>query len=122
MATDPASLPSSDSSPSPGHPPGLTAGANRPRIFLSAVTKEFGRHRNALYHALTVKGYDVRVQEQFGTGSGTLLEKLQSEIRRCVAVVSVMGRTFGEAAPDVAEARGTHRSYTQWEYFANPRI
>lgn len=69
-----------------------------------------------MLHALTQAGYEVRTQEHFVPGNGTLLEKLQQEIGHCDGVVSVMGRLFGEPAPPAPRATADPRSYTQWEH------
>lgn len=99
---------------SPQHASGPTR--PRKRIFLSAVSQEFASHRLALLHTLTQANYEVRSQEHFVPGDGTLLEKLQQEISQCDGVVCLMGRVFGELAPPAQRTTTDPRSYTQWEH------
>src|SRR4051812_32467209 len=97
------------------------------RIFLSAVTSEFGKARNALAADLRSRGLLVRVQSDFRqeARADTTLRKLHDYIRDCAAVVCVIGTRSG-ACPTSAEAARfahmlpsgiTEASYTQWEFF-----
>ena len=97
------------------------------RIFLSAVTSEFGKARDALAADLRSREALLRVQSDFRQepGSDTTLKKLHDYIRDCSAVVCVMGRRSGALpAPAAAEffadmlPKGMAKaSYTQWEFF-----
>jgi hypothetical protein len=69
-------------------------------VFLSAVTKELGSYRSEVAQALREKGLHVKVQEDFHTGPGTLLEKLDAYIQQCHAVVCLMGDRYGAEPPD----------------------
>ncbi len=97
------------------------------RVFLSAVTSEFGRARDALAADLRSRGLLVRVQSDFRqeAKADTTLRKLHDYIRDCAAVVCVVGTRSGACPPPdtaapfapmlppgIAEA-----SYTQWEFF-----
>ncbi len=77
-------------------------------VFLSAVTKELGSYRTEVAKALREKGLHVKIQEDFNTGPGTLLEKLDAYIQQCHAVVCLMGDRYGAEPPDAEVGRG-HR-------------
>jgi hypothetical protein len=79
------------------------------RVFLSAVTSEFGKARDALGADLRSRELLLRVQSDFRQEweSDTTLKKLHDYIRDCSAVVCVIGkrrlsanaRARGRAAP-----------------------
>jgi len=87
-------------------------------VFLSAVTKEMGSYRAEVAQALREKGLHVKIQEDFNTGPGTLLEKLDAYIQQCHAVVCLMGDRYGAEPPEAERIKmgGQRHSYTQWEY------
>ena len=87
-------------------------------IFLSAVSGQFKDCRDALRDDLEAVGAEVKVQENFQQGSGTLLEKLEHYIADCDRVIALVGSAYG-AQPDPSTLpEGTPvRSYTQWEYY-----
>jgi len=97
------------------------------RIFLSAVTSEFGKARDALAADLRSREALLRVQSDFRQepGSDTTLRKLHDYIRDCAAVVCVIGRRSGALPPPTAAEPFAHMlpsgiakaSYTQWEFF-----
>jgi hypothetical protein len=94
------------------------------RVFLSAVTSEFGSARAA---DLRSRDTLVQVQSDFRqeAGSDTTLKKLHDYIRDCSAVVCVIGARSGACPPLVATAPFremlppgiSEASYTQWEFF-----
>jgi tetratricopeptide (TPR) repeat protein len=99
----------------------------RLRIFISAVTSEFGKARDAIRSDLAARGHDVCIQSDFqqSPDSETLLGNLADYIRDCHAVVCIIGKRCGACPParaaerlkgvlpnDIKEA-----SYTQWEFF-----
>src|SRR5215469_15212127 len=97
------------------------------RVFLSAVTSEFGTARDAVANDLQARDLQLRVQRSFRQkpGADTLLRLLHDYIRECSAVVYVIGTRSG-ACPSLAEAAEfahllpsgiTAASYTQWEFF-----
>jgi tetratricopeptide (TPR) repeat protein len=97
------------------------------RVFVSAVTSEFGRARSAVGSDLRSRRLSVKVQEDFRqeADADTLLRKLHNYIRECSAVVCIIGDRSG-ASPTPAEAEPfigflppgtTQASYTQWEFF-----
>jgi tetratricopeptide (TPR) repeat protein len=97
------------------------------RVFLSAVTSEFGAARDALANDLQARDVQVRVQRSFRqeAGSDTLLRLLHDYIAGCSAVVCVIGKRGGGCPPPAAAAAFAHllppgvseASYTQWEFF-----
>jgi hypothetical protein len=97
------------------------------RVFLSAVTSEFGTARDALANDLQARGLQLRVQRSFRQepGADTLLRLLHDYIRKCSAVVCVIGERSGACPPPAAAVPFEHllpqgiteASYTQWEFF-----
>src|SRR5439155_2730133 len=86
------------------------------KIFLSAVSGEFRDCRQALASDLRAMGSEVKVQEDFQQGPGTLLEKLEAYIADCDRIIALMGDAYGAEPPEAARPAGQQRSYTQWEY------
>jgi hypothetical protein len=101
------------------------------RVFISAVTPELGHCRREVARVLRRKGLEVRDQDYFIQGGGTLLEKLRDYIESCDAVILVIGERCGVVpTPEHAAALGPipafqnfsaatgcgQASYTQWEY------
>jgi tetratricopeptide (TPR) repeat protein len=101
------------------------------RIFLSAVSSEFGRARDAVANDLRARGLTVKVQSVFRqeAGSDTTLGRDHDYIRDCDVVVCIVGRRSGFVPPSAAAAPFAHMlpdgiavaSYTQWEFFAARR-
>jgi len=97
------------------------------RIFLSAVSSEFGKARDAIANDLGSRDLLLRVQRSFRQedSADTLLQHLHDYIRDCRAVVCVIGKRSGTCPPTPAAARFAHMlpdgikeaSYTQWEFF-----
>jgi tetratricopeptide (TPR) repeat protein len=97
------------------------------RVFLSAVTSEFGKGRDAVAADLRSRGALVRVQSDFRQepDADTLLRLLHNYIRDSNAVVCVIGTRSGACPSPVAAADFAHMlppgiteaSYTQWEFF-----
>jgi hypothetical protein len=97
------------------------------RVFLSAVTSEFGAARDAVANDLQARGLELRVQRSFRQepGADTLLGLLHDYIKECDAVVCVIGTRSGACPPAGAAAEFAHllpagitaASYTQWEFF-----
>jgi tetratricopeptide (TPR) repeat protein len=96
------------------------------RVFVSAVTNEFGRARDALASDLRSRGILVKVQSDFRqeASSDTTLRKIHDYIRQCDAVVCVIGKCAGALPPEAAAAPFRSMlpkeiddvSYTQWEF------
>src|ERR1700674_3257664 len=97
------------------------------RVFLSAVTSEFGKARDALAADLRSRETLLRLQGDFRqeAESDTTLRKLHDYIRDCSAVVCVIGQRSGAVPPPASASRFAHMlppgiataSYTQWEFF-----
>ena len=97
------------------------------RVFLSAVTSEFGTARDAVANDLQARDLQLRVQRSFRQepGADTLLRLLHDYIRDCSAVVCVIGTRSGACPSPAAAAEFAHllpagiteASYTQWEFF-----
>jgi hypothetical protein len=97
------------------------------RIFLSAVTSEFGKARDALGADLRSRELLLRLQSDFRqeAGSDTTLQKLRDYISDCSAVVCVIGKCSGALPPPATATPFNHMlpsgivvaSYTQWEFF-----
>src|SRR5215469_5808141 len=97
------------------------------RVFLSAVTSEFGTARGAVANDLQARDLELRVQRSFRQepAADTLLRLLHDYIRECSAVVCVIGARSGACPPPTAAAEFanllppgiTEASYTQWEFF-----
>jgi tetratricopeptide (TPR) repeat protein len=97
------------------------------RVFLSAVTSEFGAARDAVANDLQARDLQLRVQRSFRQepGADTLLRLLHDYIRDCSAVVCVIGTRSGACPSPAAAADFAHllppgitqASYTQWEFF-----
>ena len=95
------------------------------RVFISAVTSEFGKARSAVADNLGAREVRVRVQDEFRQGGDaeSLLERLHDYIRGCDAVICVVGKRSG-ASPSPAAAERfakmlpsalSSASFTQWE-------
>jgi tetratricopeptide (TPR) repeat protein len=99
----------------------------RLKIFVSAVTSEFGKARDALAADLRACGHEVTVQSDFklSPDSETLLGRLAEYIRDCHAVICIVGKQCGACPPtgaagrfpDVLPKAIKDASYTQWEFF-----
>ena len=109
------------------------------KLFLSAVSSEFASYRNLLADDLKRPNLDVAVQEDFGVTGRTTLEKLDTYIRHCDAVIHLIGKATGAVPeePAVAALLATYPdfgsrlsplaahlakpqpsfSYTQWEAY-----
>jgi tetratricopeptide (TPR) repeat protein len=99
----------------------------RLRIFISAVTSEFGMVRDALAADLRARGHTVTVESDFNQkpDSETMLGELADFIRDCHAVICIVGKRSGSCPPPRAAERLAKvlpndiktASYTQWEFF-----
>jgi Domain of unknown function (DUF4062) len=105
-------------------------------VFISTVSDEFRAYRDQLVHDLTRPNVAVKVQEDFKDLGGDTLDKLDTHVSHCDAVVHLVGDMCGTGADerqqrallakhaDLAEklpslcealAHDTSISYTQWE-------
>lgn len=97
------------------------------KVFLSAVTSEFGVIRDRIAADLRSRGLLVSVQSDFRARPGvdTLLDLLHNHIHECDAVVCIIGKESGRS-PETNDANRyahilpsdiTEASYTRWELF-----
>jgi tetratricopeptide (TPR) repeat protein len=85
-----------------------------PRIFISAVTSEFGESRALVAKTLVALGYEPVWQDIFSTEGGTVFQMLEAKIASCQAVVHLVGQRYG-AEPRSPHPRFGRVSYTQFE-------
>ena len=64
-------------------------------VFLSTVSDEFRLYRDQLRSDLTRHNVEVKVQEDFKDLGGDTLDKLDSYIAHCDAVVHLVGEMCG---------------------------
>ena len=87
----------------------------KPRIFISAVTSEFGTSRQLVANVLSRLGYDPIWKDIFGTGQGDLRQVLREKIDDCGGLIQLVGRGYG-AEPPTVDAQFGRVSYTQFEF------
>jgi hypothetical protein len=106
------------------NPTGLANVVQSYSVFISAVTREFERARDAVSNALRARGIEVKVQPSFNQGDDTTLAKLHDYIRGCDRVLAVIGAYSGMYPPEGAvtdeframlPAGMARASLTQWE-------
>ena len=68
------------------------------KIFLSTVSDEFRPYRDQLRADLTRHNVEVKVQEDFKDLGGDTLDKLDTYIAHCDAVVHLVGDMSGSGA------------------------
>lgn len=87
------------------------------KIFISAVSSQFGECRKALANDLRATGSEVVLQEELQQQGYTLLEKLEKYIAGCDRMVALVGDAYGyEPPPHTVPLGKPRRSFTQWEY------
>lgn len=86
----------------------------RPRIFISAVTKELKSARQLVANTLQFLGYEPVWQDIFGTEQGDLRAMLRKQIDDCKGVVQIVGQCYG-AEPGAPDEQSGRVSYTQYE-------
>jgi len=72
------------------------------RLFLSMVSDEFRSHRELLAKDIKRSGVEVCTQEDFANLGETTLEKLDSYLRNCDAVIHIVGDGLGHVPPAAA--------------------
>ncbi len=85
------------------------------RVFISAVTKEFGTIRQLVKAGLETNDYHPVEQTAFPPSYRDLVDKLRERISSCDAVVHIAGQCYG-AEPANLPPGTPRRSYTQLEY------
>lgn len=107
-------------------------------IFISCVSDEFAKYRDAIRRDFTRPNLETKIQEDFIPFGGPTLEKVDEYIQRCDIIIHICGDMIGSMAndssvqyikskyPDLAKRYpllqtvfdGTdHLSYTQWEAY-----
>src|SRR6266481_5512666 len=94
------------------------------RIFLSAVSSEFGKARDAVAADLRSRETLLRVQSDFRqeAGSDTTLKKLHDYIRDCSAVVCVIGKRSVSAGAGDRRGELRPRPSQRCERSQQPRL
>ena len=88
------------------------------KVFLSAVSGQFKSCRDALASDLRAIGCEVKVQEDFQQGGGSLIAQIESYVAQCNRVIAIVGDAYGaDASSDAIPPGKPQRSYTQWVYF-----
>ena len=97
------------------------------KVFVSAVSSEFGTVRARIASDLRARGLTVKFQEDFTQrgGATTTLQALHNYIEECETVICIVGSQHGACPPAVAAApfkgllpNGIETaSYTHWELF-----
>ena len=86
----------------------------RPRIFISAVSKELRGARQLVANTLNFLGYEAVWQDIFGTEEGNLHDMLRRKIDTCQGLIQLVGQRFG-FGPANPETDERAVSYTQFE-------
>ena len=86
----------------------------KPRIFISAVTKELRSARQLVANTLVALGYEPVWQDIFDTSGEDIRAMLRSKIDSCSAVLQIVGDAYGAEPPPSDEKFG-RVSYTQYE-------
>jgi len=68
------------------------------KIFISCVTSEFKICRDAIASDLRAMDAEVKIQEDFTTSGGTLLQKLEAYVSRCDTVIVLIGKVWRRAS------------------------
>lgn len=88
---------------------------SRPRLFVSAVSSEFGSLRKEVEEVARRIGFDPVSQDNFGYGNGELLNWLKLQIDSCESLVQLVGKAYG-AEPERVTSEFGRVSYTQFEF------
>ncbi|MFN0021783.1 MAG: tetratricopeptide repeat protein [Pirellulaceae bacterium] len=86
----------------------------KPRIFISAVTKELRSARQIVANTLMALGYEPVWQDIFVMGGEDIRPMLRKKIDSCAALLQIVGNAYGGEPPIPDEAFG-RVSYTQYE-------
>jgi tetratricopeptide (TPR) repeat protein len=86
----------------------------KPRIFISAVSKELKTARQLTANTLLALGFEPVWQDIFETHSGDIRPMLREKLDNCSAVLQIVGDGYG-AEPPVPDEHFGRVSYTQYE-------
>ena len=89
--------------------------SDKPRVFVSAVSSEFGQTRQDVANILTRLGFEPVLQDVFGVEAGDLRQMLREKIDACDGLIQIVGQAYGFEPPAPDEEFG-RVSYTQFEY------
>jgi hypothetical protein len=87
----------------------------KPRIFISAVTREFASTRQRVANVLTRLGYEPVWEDIFGAEPGDLRSILRARMDDCQGLIQLVGHSYG-AEPPEPDAEFGRVSYTQFEF------
>jgi hypothetical protein len=68
------------------------------KIFISGASSQLGPCRQELRSSIARMGHDARVQEDFQTGTGLLLKRIEDYIAACDRVIVLLGSAYGSKA------------------------
>ena len=88
---------------------------NRPTIFISGVSQEFGPFRDAVENEVEMKGCFAENQPGFPPDYRTVEQMLRPRLLDSDAVIHIVGFRYG-AEPNQRPADAPRRSYTQMEF------
>jgi hypothetical protein len=87
----------------------------KPRIFISAVSKEFGELRRRTDDWVRRLGCEPETMEVWGTEPGDLRALLRAKIDACNGLIQIVGDGYGAEPPNPEPDFG-RVSYTQYEF------
>lgn len=86
----------------------------KPRIFISAVSKELRSARQIVANTLMALGYEPIWQDIFDTSGEDIRHMLRNKIDSCSALLQIVGEAYG-AEPPTSDPKFGRVSYTQYE-------
>jgi len=88
--------------------------ADRPIIFISAVSKELHGARQLVANTLELLGYEPDWQDVFDTEEGDVRGMIRRKVDASAGVVQLMGQCYG-TEPRTPDEQFGRVSYTQYE-------
>lgn len=88
----------------------------KPRIFISAVTREFSTARQQVANILLRLGYDPVWEDIFGSEPGDLRPILRGRMDECTGFIQLVGHGYGAEPPPPWDPPNERASYTQFEF------
>ena len=68
---------------------------SRPKIFISAVSKELASARGKIADVLRLLQFQPVCQQKFPHHTGIVREMLETELAPCAAVIQIVGHRYG---------------------------
>ncbi len=96
-------------------------GADRPTVFISSTSADLGSYRNVVRDTLLAMGCFPVLQEYFSADSRSGEAVLAESIKRCDAVVCLVGFLYG-SEPSQRSADVRRRSFAHMEYDVARRL